>query len=564
MRAIVMRASAVLSACVLAVAVQCTLGPTAGTGGTGSEVVIGMVTNEDGTPARNTEVRLYTSDFNPASPAVPELTGSDTTDSAGRYAITMERATGDTFTLQAYNDQYLTRCVISEIAILPAGESTLVATAVLKQTGSIKVLLADSGSAGSGYVYIPGTTFQGDVSDGMGYIDSVPEGIISRVAYRQTDTPDSTLFLAAAVTVTAGIPSIVTGEGAAYSSRLFLNTTSSGADVEADVHDFPLLVRLTEDNFPFDEARSDGSDIRITKPDNTPLSFEIERWDADNRKAEVWVKVDTVYGNDSSVYVVLYWGEPAAAITRSEIPVFGTDQGFRGVWHLAEEASGTGTAGLYTDATGVNDGDDFISATGQSGIIGPGRTFDGVDDYILVNSQVTSYKNSDMSISLWVSIGDSGGAIFSKLDSSLEWNKGTESFYFGDGTDTHEQIPGVNGARPSFVGFADSYAIAADSLSVDTWHHLAFTWKWDGDSTGTAQYYIDGEAVALSKDSLYVRLGENPEAMLRIGQPNNNESFSFFNGSMDELRLAAVERSADWIRLCYMNQRETDRLVRFK
>ena len=89
-----------------------------------------------------------------------------------------------------------------------------------------------------------------------------------------------------------------------------------------------------------------------------------------------------------------------------------------------------------------------------------------------------------------------------------------------------------------------------------------FTWKWHGDSTGTSRYFIDGTQVSLSKDSLLVRVGENTKAVLRIGQPNNNESYAFFNGSMDELRLEAVERSADWILLTYRNQRVETGLVR--
>ena len=136
------------------------------------------------------------------------------------------------------------------------------------------------------------------------------------------------------------------------------------------------------------------------------------------------MKVDTVYGNDSGHFVAMYWGEAAAAMSLNHAQVFDTANGFRGVWHMAEEAAGVGTKGLYKDATGRNNGDDFISATDRSGIIGYGHAFDGSDDYILVNSPVTSFLKGDLTISVWVNVHDSGGTILSKLDTSLDVENG--------------------------------------------------------------------------------------------------------------------------------------------
>ena len=141
------------------------------------------------------------------------------------------------------------------------------------------------------------------------------------------------------------------------------------------------------------------------------------------------------------------------------------------------------------------------------------------------------------------------------------WKMGESSFYFGDGTDTHVS-PGVNGASPSFVEYTNDYAIAGQSVASDDWQYLVYTWKWNGDSTGTSRYFIDGAEIPLSEDSVTVRIDENSNAMVRIGQPNNNESYSYFKGLMDELEISAVARSADWIKLCYMNQRTGSVLVK--
>lgn len=552
------RISEIMLACALLAVLGCgSLSP----GGTGSETVIGKIAHEDGTPARGTVVTLHPSGFNP----VPDLPytgyGTDTTDSGGRYVITINAPILKWYTLQAVNLLLRTRTIVSDIEFSSSSGTTGIATASLHRTGRIKAILGDGSASGMGYIYIPGTTYFASFQNGVAIIDSVPAETVPHVFYNDNTETGVSRSLAENVVVKPGLTTVITFSGSTKVTKFYLATTPGGANVSGNVYGFPLLIRLSGDNFTFSEARADGSDLRFTKADNTPLSFEIERFDATAQLAEIWVRIDTVFGNDSSHFIAMYWGEPAGAMPLNHAKVFDTTNGFRGVWHLAEETAGTGAKGSYKDATGRSSGDDFISATDRTGIIGNGHAFDGFDDYILVNSPVTNFIKGDLTISLWVNIPDSGGTILSKLDTTLRWNKGETSFYFGDGTDTHV-YPGANGTRPSFVGYTNSYTIAGQSVAPGDWHHLAFTWKWHGDSTGTSRYFIDGMEVPLSWDSLFVRINENVNALLWIGHPNNNESFAYFKGLMDELEIADVERSADWIRLCYLNQRKEITFVR--
>ena len=48
-----------------------------------------------------------------------------------------------------------------------------------------------------------------------------------------------------------------------------------------------------------------------------------------------------------------------------------------------------------------------------------------------------------------------------------------------------------------------------------------------------------------------------------IGMLSKDPETRFFKGKIDEVCLASTARSADWIRLCYMNQNTEDRLVTF-
>jgi hypothetical protein len=91
-----------------------------------------------------------------------------------------------------------------------------------------------------------------------------------------------------------------------HSRRLYLNTTSAGAGVAGNVDDFPVLVRLTADDFDF--SRTSGADIRFSDMKGKRLRFEVERWDSAAARAEIWVRVDRVQGNSSSQFITLHWG----------------------------------------------------------------------------------------------------------------------------------------------------------------------------------------------------------------------------------------------------------------
>lgn len=140
--------------------------------------------------------------------------------------------------------------------------------------------------------------------------------------------------------------------GSMTEASISLNTTSSGADVANDVNNFPILLRLNPGNFTeFAAVDDQGSDIRFYAGDGTTqLSYEIERWvdgpnDVDT--ADIWVLVPTVAGN-STTTILMKWDE-SGGNTSSGSSVFKTTNGFAGVYHLDETA--TGAAGEYIDQT---------------------------------------------------------------------------------------------------------------------------------------------------------------------------------------------------------------------
>ena len=150
-----------------------------------------------------------------------------------------------------------------------------------------------------------------------------------------------------------------------------INTTGGGAGVATDQLNFPLLIRITDANKPHADfwgtgTQNAGQDIRFSKTSDIThhYYYEIDRWDNTNKLAEIWVRVDIIAGNSCSInYLTMHWDNNSAADSSSASSVFETSNGFIGAYHLDEETAGTGTADLYEDATGVNDGDDYVSNT---------------------------------------------------------------------------------------------------------------------------------------------------------------------------------------------------------
>src|SRR5690606_33858514 len=194
-------------------------------------------------------------------------------------------------------------------------------------------------------------------------------------------------------------------------------------------------------------AGENGASLRFTKANNvTRLPHEIVSWDAGNNTAEIWVLVDTVYGNNSDQYVRMFWGNATAIDRSSGEAVFDTAAGFQAVWHM-DAASGD-----EPDATGNEFAATQVNEPGSvKGMVGNARAFDGVDQHFQVansaNSVLSFPVNGNYTISTWVLFDPTGGnndnrTIVSKHDNeyalSLNGSGGNnwQYFQYADGWQT--------------------------------------------------------------------------------------------------------------------------------
>jgi hypothetical protein len=525
---------------------NCVNSPSPVSDGSSSETVIGVIYHEDGSPASQTIVRLIPDDYNPLLGSDSGNLLTDTTSSGGMYSF--ETVDTGEYSLEASHPVQGTRVRHPGIHIIDT--STVSVNDTLKKPGTIVLISPEIDDTITGYVYAPGTTLMYKTGDTSGRItlDSVPAGLLPGIFYSPSAQKSIPILLAGKVSAISGSVLTVSSPWR-HSRKLFLNTAPDGANSASDVLACPVLVRLSSQNFSFSEARGNGDDCRFTKEDGTRLPHEIERWDATNEIAEIWVTVDTVYANSSERFIRLYWGNADSLDNSDPLAVFDTAGHFAGVWHLNENPAAG--AGSVKDRTALqNHGTAAATMTPASvveGIAGSALHFTGRTDNVKVRRTV----QDDFTIGFWMR------ADSSSLSGNYWWQG--NGLVDADVGETELRDFGISflNNRPVFGTCCIDTNLQADVMVNDAqWHHVAVTRER---ATGLKKIYVDGnEAGAHTATTLSL----NGSEYMSFGKILSN-SFAF-KGALDEIRISSSVRPAAWIRLEYMNQKANDALVVFR
>jgi len=521
----------------------------------GNGIVMGAVVDTTGAPVSRARVVLLPASYDPVKDTAAPIVSI--ADSAGRYVFS--RVDSGAYTIEAVHRDKRTRALVSGIYVM--NDTVPVSNATLLKPGAIHVTLPGGSDAAGGYVYVPGTFVFAYIGANGGFVtlDSVPAGAITSVNYEAMNS-SAQKTIRYDISVASGDTLTIQYPEWKYARTLYLNTTASGAAITGNVTDFPVLVRLTQKNFDFSQASAGGADLRFTKPDGAQLPYEIERFDPVTGHAEAWVKVDTVFGNDSTHSLVMYWGAstPSTGTSASNsAAVFDTANGFQGVWHLAE----AGNAGAMDATINGYNGTPFgmTASSAVSGAIGAARNFNGASCYIQMTgtaiSKLNFNQNDFYTVSVWVLADtlDYGAVgtvrrdmtIIAKDNCQYSLKCFRTNFEFNQYNDS--------------AGWQASFSPA-----------ITATWKYIvGVRAGTKQYlYVDGictvDSVNSTETSTRARSTASDVMIGKTPPGSNNWSPYFFKGNIDEVRMCNKALSADWIKLCYMNQRVDDKLIVIK
>ncbi len=508
-----------------------------GIGHEGEAKITGQLVFENGAPAPDAHVELYPQDYDPVKniKKIP----LESTDNRGIF--TFSNIKPGKYTVYAVHYKNGKKTLINGIEVTD-DSMTLIDKRTLREPGAIKVYIPSDIAAINGYIYIPGTSIFSFVNIDVEYIciDSIPADTIPEIAY-STKNEVTNYSLRHNISVQSEDTATIYNPRWKFSQDIVLNTTESGAAVSGNVMHFPVCIRLRSDNFDFTNTLPDGSDIRFTKKDNTPLPYEIELWDRQTEQADIWVTVDTVYGDNDLQTLKMYWGNESAQSESNSATVFDTTRGYLAVWHCNDQV---------IDASYNRFNSNTCSATDTTGIVGFCKKFNGSDSIVIPG--LLGSPASGITLSAWA-----------KLDSTTPGG-GSEIVSIGDASllrmDYEVDSTGIMGSVHQSEGNYFTNIGSKQFLKKTGWHFITFTFD---NNSAFHTLYIDGIAV-ISKNHIdsinYIGVGRNT----LIGNHANKKSDFGFIGCIDEVRVHKEVVSADYTKLCYMNQKKEDQLIIFK
>lgn len=326
--------------------------------------------------------------------------------------------------------------------------------------------------------------------------------------------------IAAALMLTAGAAQAWWDTAWGYRKSVTIDTTAAGADVATPVTAVPVLVRLHTGNFAhFLDVTERAGDIRfLASDDQTVLKHHVERFDAINELAYVWVHVPTVQGGSNANKIWMYFGNPVGVQAEDLVGTYGPNDVL--VYHY-DEASGA----PQDKTVNANNASAFTGTPNPGSLIGAGARLQGsglvkIDDTPSLKMEPVQ----GWTFSTWIKIEgpQSDAVLMERLDGGKQLVLGI------DGTNAYAKF--VDGA-----GAATETPRTA-ALAPGAWHHVALV---VGD--GKMSVFVDGAEAS----SVAGNLGTMGGAIAIGGAAGGSR---FLTAEIDETRIANVARTADHLR----------------
>jgi hypothetical protein len=355
-------------------------------------------------------------------------------------------------------------------------------------------------------------------------------------------------FLAVFVLTMAGFflflakPAYATG----YQYYVPMSVTSDTFIAPGTQQYFPMLVSSTLPQWEYPGGHIENvttSSAGIQEPADlifststacTPsLNFETESYNPSTGALIDWVQVPSL-----SAGTVIYACYGNASVKSDQSNPAGTwNTNYKGVWHFPN-----GTILTQLDSTGVNNATKTAGVTPVAGQIYGGAHLDGANAHdIHVTSPSGIYNLSDITVSAWVSPtsytngdNDTNQLIFSMVRKSF-------------GITNTGKLYASTVTSGSFRSSTSSTLIGTGTLKLVHAVFKSSTQKW--------YLYINGVEVAYTSQGAGSGTNITDTGALAIGDSASNNYSGNFYGDLDEVRIADTNRSADWIKTEYNNQK---------
>lgn len=393
------------------------------------------------------------------------------------------------------------------------------------------------------------------VSDAATVAESATPSIVSFVSTSDAATVAESITARSSSNVTIS-EEVAVYESSQYNYVRTITVTSDTAKLPSTLIDFPVLVSVTDASLKtvanggkiYNTATaSTGPDVTVPcdlvfSSDSSRaniLAWEIESYSPTTGALTAWVKLPTC---STGLQFYLWYGNQAATAQQNKgtyAPAYVWSSNFSSVYHLSD---GT-TLRLQDSSSSSNTITTNVGCTAGVGQIDGGASIGA--NHGLIAPYLSAYDSASCTQSVWF-----------KTSSTTPY----QQILFRDGYPSGARNAWIRVGAYSTAGYleADAYPdlwprlSSLAPISYGVWHLVHLTLSYDGSST-TAKLYLDGVLQASTTNSGTQATGTSPLA-IGTGYDYGASYSDCLDGSVDEVHMASVARSADWITAEYASQ----------
>jgi len=322
-------------------------------------------------------------------------------------------------------------------------------------------------------------------------------------------------------------------------------------DIDENLTDFPVLLHLSTNSgingadvtSIFDEVESNSKKIAVTTSDGvTQCYVEVEKWDATNKEAWLWVKVPSISATEDTVLYIYYDNTQPDNTTYvgdpGETPAQNVwDSNFVLVTHMRDDPDSShirDSTSYANNGTKKGAGEPAVTANGK---IDDAQDFDGTDDVVEIPDDDSLDVTSEITLEAWIKLDVRPSSIPRHF--TIISKEYTYWMLVSQGSDKIQLY--ISGE------VADQYAYSTTALEAGEWYYVAGTYRA---SDGQFRIYINGVLETdLIREAGNIRTSIYP---VKIGTLWSN----FLDGIIDEPRISNVARSPAWIKATYETERD--------
>jgi hypothetical protein len=283
-----------------------------------------------------------------------------------------------------------------------------------------------------------------------------------------------------------------------------------------------------------DCKKPDGADLRFVDADGNLLASEVDTWDT-NGVSLVWVKVPFLTANTR---ITAYYG---CSFAPEVDPKAVWANGYVAVWHLNETSTPLAESSGMSTPFVARSGTENRTTYAAAGVAG-GKAVSFDNDYIgNTNAREEAADDPDLR---------------GLTNFTVEcWTYQTKYRASGDATiignlknwKLYQESTGKIGCRWMTTGGSYVNSLKTPSaIALDEWTHSTLVRNFTGESSANSALYLNGGSVATYSESSGATSTGNGSAVVHsLGTAN---SLYTFPGSIDEVRISNVARSADWVK----------------